>query len=391
MTLKGLGGYTRTDREKKLIIERLTKRPDFQYKMHAKYQLMDAPAADFDLEEPVLKDEVNELICDYDVTPLTKFCPECGRKYPEGENFCLDCAEKLREIKSVDISSIDLNPTFDFTANNQYNNFSDILTAENLEKLTVENFDVNKIVLNIKRTAFKRLDAAVKDNGIYLDSLSIVEKIMLFTKAFVDVEYKSYGAELGYYRFNRIYVDDRQLDALQITTMLHELAHFLIKEIITHVLCTIWECSKTTEIESVATFILSYSPVTALVDEYAAHTVEGRFTLYGFQDYSSFLNIEKSVELEKSEIEMLKTIGNTFANIIKKILESFIDAEMLSEIKDQFRRDILDQPDYRNLIHENCTLLNRKGMVEAIRLLLVEGFVVSMDNAEKLESYNEMW
>lgn len=398
MTYASLSDYTREDVEKQKIMARLLLESSRIQERKLKMSMNADRVCDSIQPEP---ENYLEDSCDEshvlrepvlnEISLPTKFCPKCGRKYGDDENFCLECAVKLRAIKDVDISEMELNPHFEFLGENCFHEFGEILTEGNLEKIAVENFDVEDIAAKIRKIAFRRLDAAIKDNGIYLDSLSVADKILLFAKAFVDVENKSYGPELGYYKFNRIYIDDRQSDALKITTTLHELTHFLIKEIMTHVLCSIWNCTKTHKIESVAAFILSYSPITGLVDEYAAHTVEGRFTLYGFQDYSSFLSLEKTIDLDKTEIEMLKTIGNTFANIIKDILESFIDADMLDEIKGQFAKDILDRPDYTNLVYENCKLLNDEGLIEAVRLLLSDGFAVAMDNAEKLESYDEMW
>ena len=319
-----------------------------------------------------------------------KFCPKCGRKYPESENFCFDCLVNLKS-SDIDIKSIDLNPEFEFTGNNSFNSFDDILTQESLVKITQNDFDLDVIVNDIKLKALKRFDAAIKDNDIDIDSEEILDKVLLYVKAFVNVDYKSYGPELGYYEFNRIHIDDRQLDGLQITTLIHELTHFLVKEILTHVLCSLLDASKSRFIESIITYILIASPVNQLLDEYAAHTTEGRFTIYGYQDYSSFLNIEKDIDMPKDDLEMIKAIGNSFANIIKDILEIYIDSDLLEEIKDQFRKDILDSPDYTNLMQENCMLLNDEGFKKAIVMVLSEGFIMASENTDKLNEYLEMW
>ena len=326
--------------------------------------------------------------------PETKFCPECGRKYPEFENFCFECLVKLKEIRDVNVRDLEIRPAFNVENANKWNDFEDILTHENLERIADFNFkisDYKRIIKNIKSSALRTLDSAIKDNEIHLDSLKIEDRILLFSKSFVEVDFKSYGGELGYFEFNKIHVDDRQLPALMMTTLLHELSHFLLKEIITEILCELLDCTKTSEIESIAIFILSYTPVNQLIDEYAAHTVEGRFTLFGYQDYSSYLNIQKTIDLPAEEIEMIKTIGNSFSNSIKDILEAFIDSEMLEDIKDSFRRQILDRPDYRNLAHENCTLLNSTGMIQAIRFVILDGFAISMENIGMLKEYNQHW
>ena len=342
-------------------------------------------------------DMASEQCCDMDEGYLEerlKRCPKCGKEYLEGENFCFDCLVSLNDIKQIDIKSLDMNHEFTVRKTNTYNSFEDIFTTDNLIKINDFDFErknFNRIIKSIKSTALKSIDTAIKENDIDLDELSALEKVLLFAKAFVDVEYKSYGQELGYYSFNTIYIDDRQLDALQITTLLHELTHFLLKEILTQILCSLLDASKTRELESIITFILSYSKQNCLIDEYAAHTVEGRFTLFGYQDYSSFLSIEKEIDMSKDEIEMLKTIGNTFAHMIKTIVESFINANMLKEIKSQFRTDIMDSPDYSQLSHENCTILNYEGFFQAVQFILTEGFAYASENLEKVIEINEMW
>jgi Zn-dependent peptidase ImmA (M78 family) len=319
-----------------------------------------------------------------------KFCPECGSQYSEEENFCLECGVKLKDITNISVRDIEITPDLSVLKTNQLNGFENILTQENLDRICSFNFtmkDFKNIIKDIKLQVLKTLDAAVKKNHILLDELPIEDKVLLFSKSFVNVEYKSYGGELGYFEFNRIYVDDRQLPALQITTLMHELSHFLLKEIITRILCELLDCTKTSEIESVAIFILSYTPVNRLMDEYAAHTVEGRFTLFGYQDYSSFLNIQKTIDLPAEEIEIIKTIANSFSNYIKQILESFIDDDLLDQIKTRFKQDILDRPDYANLALENCKLLNDGGMIQAIEFVVRDGFMISMDNIETLKEY----
>lgn len=350
------------------------------------------------LEKTLLKSykmaSYDAMACEYIEISPSKYCPQCGREYPEDENFCLECSVSLKEIRKVNVKDIVMNPTFKVEKSKRLTNFEDILTQDNLDKLDEFDFtidELNQIILNIKRTAFRRMDRAIKDNEIYFKDLSILDKVLLFAKSFIDIEYKSYGQELGYFEFNKICIDDRQLSALQITTLIHELTHFLIKEIFTHILCEILDCTKTSEIESIAIFILSYTPVNQLIDEYAAHTVEGRFTLLGYQDYSSYLNIEKTIDAPSEEIEMIKTIGNSLATYVKRIFESFINDDLLEDIKSQFRCDILESPDYTNLALENCMLLNDIGMIRALKFILADGFAISMDNIAKLEEYDKHW
>ena len=90
--------------------------------------------------------------------------------------------------------------------------------------------DYNEIIMDIKKAAFLEFDDLIRSNGLVLDYLDLSDKILLFSKSFVEVDYKSFGQELGTFSFDRIEIDDRQMPSLQITTLIHELSHFLLKE-----------------------------------------------------------------------------------------------------------------------------------------------------------------
>lgn len=328
-----------------------------------------------------------------DSIPLAKYCPKCHEKYGEDANFCYTCSVKLKYIDDiVKVRDIEASPKFDFEGKNTFNSFEEIFADENIIKISDFDFtkrDYNKIIKGIKTAAFKNYDNMVSSNELVQDWLSVLDQVLLFAKSFTEIKYKSYGEELGFYGFNTIEIDDRQRNSLQITTLIHELSHFLLGEILIRTLCDILDCSKNSYIEALITFILSYSPFTRLIDEYSAHTVEGRFTVYGYQDYSSFLQIEKSLdgEMSRDEIEITKSIGNTFANSIKDILESYIDDDLRDEIKELFLEENFDRPNYEMLKLENCERLTKEGFLKAIWLILTDGVNVARLNISKLEEY----
>lgn len=324
-------------------------------------------------EEKICMEDADVCENPIDVLP-GKFCPKCGRKFGEEENFCPDCLVILKSITDeIDIKSIDIDPNLDYVKDNTPEN---ILTEDSLNQINQFNFsmsDFNKVTFSIKSQAFRNLDNIIKSNGIDLDELEVLDKVILFAKSFVHVEYKSYGGQLGYFEFDKIYVDDRQRNSLQITTLVHELTHFLIKEILARTVCEILDCTKTKQVESVITYILSDSVFNNLIDEYAAHSVEGRFTIFGYQDYSSFLALQDSLDPE--HVDIAKTIGNTFSIYIKELLEGFLDWDVRNEIKAQFLEDTIERPNYSQLQFESCNKLSDEGFLKAILLILSEGFI----------------
>ena len=382
--LSDLSRFLKVDTEKQALIDDILNPPVV---FHSKKHVLRAPQFDFSAD-------LYEADACYSLAePDTKFCPQCHRKYPEEENVCYDCLVTLNPLSDrIPIEDIKANPSFKVTGANRYADFKTILTEENVEiidEFAFTSIDYDNIIRNIKVASLHSLDDMIKDNYVDMTDINILEKVLLFTKSFVNVDYKSYGRELGYYESQTITVDDRQTDCLQITTLIHELSHFILNEIITEVLCKLLDCERTGIVEVIATHILSCSNFACLIDEYSAHCCEGRFTVYGYQDYSSFLNIIRQMdgEMTGDEIEITKSIGNTFANSIKDILETFIDRELLRDIKKEFLRYHVENPNYEMLKLENCQVLTGDGFLRAIWLIVVDGFKSAVVNRESFEKY----
>ena len=318
---------------------------------------------------------------------LEKTCPKCREKFPKDANFCPECSTRLVGINEVNIEDIEI-PHKTITENME---LSQIFTKENIDKLSEFNFtkdDLNQITDNIRKKSIITLDKALKDNSLYFDDLSARNKILIYAKAFTTVSFKSYGQELGNYLLGEITVDDRQSDILQITTLIHELAHFLLADILAETLSKTLEIPKTPQIKAIIHYILSSNDFFRLLDEYCAHSVESRFTLFGFQDYSSFKSILKSSGLNEDCIEAAKLFGNSYSKIIKEILESVIDQNLRSEIKDEFLNDWMI-PSYEDLKLETCMILIGEDLISSISYLLNTGFEGALNSQDKIEEYSK--
>ena len=390
-----LKGYVEVDEEKLEMLEDIM--PRLQLRLSKPiFEKFESPEMNIELEVCDDYDSLDNDFEDLDYAPISekceippeKYCPKCGLKFSEGENFCPDCLVTLKGISdTVDIKSIQIDPNLEYV---RKNDSRDILNDANIELINDFDFtidDFKGILHSIKAQAFGNLDCMIRDNGLDLDELDILDKVMLFAKSFVNVGYKSYGEQLGYFEFDRIYVDDRQRKSLQITTLIHELTHFLMKEILTRCICEILDCTKNRHVESVATYILTYSVFNSLIDEYAAHSVEGRFTIFGYQDYSSFIALQRDLDREHTDIA--KTIGNTFSIYIKDLMEGFLDWDLREDIKEQFISDTIERPNYDQLKFESSSRLSDEGFMKAIRLILSEGFQEA--DEEVIASYEKQF
>ena len=247
------------------------------------------------------------------------------------------------------------------------------------------------IVNNIKKTYKTILDYLIDEYKIDMDTLTTVNKILLFSKTFVITDFKEGGGDCGHYEFNEVYIDDRASDALQITTIIHELSHFLLAEILEQIVSELLNTNKTDAVEAFICFSLVKNKLNALIDEYCAHTVEGRFAPLGYQDYGSY---EKCLSLCLNEyteehIQIANTIGNTFAYYIKDILSSFIDEKLRDEIKAEFNK-INDSPKYSGLKYETGDLLDWSGFSKAIQIMLtssLDDFINNPKDMERMKSY----
>jgi len=342
-------------------------------------------------------DELIELV---HVNDLVKQCKACGAKYPENYDYCVRChfdepLEPITEI--IQINNIETHPNryYDFKQYpNRFDEINELLTQSNINKLTDFNLDESHftdIIKNIEKTYKEILFNLIDTYNIDFDSITPLEKILLFSKSFVKTEYKEGGGDLGHFEFNEIYIDDRATNALQITTILHELSHFLLAEILEQIVSLLLNTNKTDAVEAFVCYTLVCDDFNYLIDEYCAHTVEGRYAVLGYQDYGSYKSILSNFIKNNNEdyVDVAKSIGNTFAFYIKQIMNSFIDDKLREDIKNEFLK-INDSPKYSELQFETTEVFDWERFSKAIKLMLTNNVEDIMNNPydmDKLKLY----
>lgn len=298
------------------------------------------------------------------------YCSKCGEKNSISEDYCIECGSILRKFDK-------------YESGDRITSFEDMFTQKHKEQLneiplTNEIYEI--ILNNIYETGKKSL----KNKGS-----TALEKVADVVEAYAKWSYKSKGGELGFYSANNIKLDDRLNDSVQIATLIHELSHHLLAEIHEQILMYFWEVEKTYEIEVFVQYILASGTV-HLMNEYCAHTVEGRFIPHGYQNYGSFNSIleEQKDELDHDTVVISLVLGNTIAEDIIHLLEHFIDEDLRHEIKQQYNKDQLP-PSYSQIGMETTDMMDGNSRNELIMGPLAGSFDAAMKNPDFKNVLNE--
>lgn len=287
----------------------------------------------------------------------------------------------LDSIFKSNIKSINFDPNkyYDFEDgyDNKIDKIEDLLSNDSLIKIKNSNLTIdeyNEILEKIRITSDSVREKLIHDNFIMVESLSTFDKILLYGKSFTRIEFKPYIEATGVYSLNKIVIDDREFISNQISTLIHELSHHILAEILEQILMKLLNCQKSLDIEIVVAHILNLDREIRLMDEYIAHTVEGRFIPYGNQNYGSYEKIKNSefdVKYEKDVINVIINFGNSLSEDIYKLFEYYIDENLRENIKQQFIND--NNQNARNPLEISKTL-NDEEKIFFINKIIKDNF-----------------
>lgn len=312
-----------------------------------------------------------------------KTCDVCGTLNLKEDNFCSHCGNKfITEHVCPFCGEVNLNnATHCVKCENQINpitidDFDTLFSQFNknlLANAEISDMQYQKILSNI----FVRADFY----EIYGDTIK--NKILNFASIFTECKTKARGYERGFIFFGKyIYYDDRLDDSVQIATIIHELGHYFLFNIVENLLCEIFKVNTSTTLQSFVWYFLTL-PEFKVMNEYCAHTVEGRFIPYGYQNYGSFNLLVEHMQIDKDSLDGMVVFGNTFANEIIMHLEKYIDNDLRQEIKMQYRKDS-NEPTYKSILTEtdDCLSLNLKNrtLIQVLSDIFEEA---SEDNIKK--------
>lgn len=276
------------------------------------------------------------------------YCTHCGNKFIS-ENICPYCGESNLDYATHCIKcQKQINPIV-------INDFDTLLSDYNHDLLLnakISDEDYGRLLSNLFARA----------NFVEVNGKTTKEKILSLASIFTECKTKARGYERGYiFLGNCIYYDDRLDDSVQISTIIHELAHYFLFSIIESMLCKLFNVNPSSTLQSFVWYFLTL-PEFKIMNEYCAHTVEGRFIPYGFQNYGSFNVLVETTQIDQESLDTMIIFGNSFANEIIVYLEKFIDEKLRQEIKIQYRKD-LNSPSYESIFKEtnDCLPLNLKN------------------------------
>ena len=290
-------------------------------------------------------------------------CPICGESNSDFAAHCRKCKSQLNPISIDDFDTL-------------FSQFNQNL----LKNAEITDEEYNRMLSNI----FIRAD--------YIDVWgdSTRNKILNLAGIFTECKTKARGYERGYiFLGNGIYYDDRLEDSIQIATIIHELGHYFLFDIIETLLCNVFKVKPSSTIQSFVWYFLML-PEFQIMSEYCAHTVEGRFIPYGHQNYGSFNALVENIGVDEESLESMIKLGNSFANEIIVYLEKYIDEDLRNEIKMQYRKD-LTPPTYESILKETdgCFPLDIKNSLLLRMLYDVLKEVSDSEAINELKSIKE--
>lgn len=291
-----------------------------------------------------------------------KICDVCGTFNFKENNYCTHCGNCFIDehicpyCGSVNLDYADKCIKCDKQINPIYISDFDVLFSEFNEEL-LSNASISDEKYNELLS-----DIFIRANFTEIYDDTIKNKILKLASIFTPCEPKSRGYERGFiFLGNRIYYDDRLDESIQIATIVHELAHYLLFTIIESLLCDIFKVRTSSTLQSFIWYFLTL-PEFKIMNEYCAHTVEGRFIPFGYQNYGSFNSLVENTSLDDESVRTMMVFGNSFANEIIVYLERYIGHDLRHEIKLQYKMD-LNEPNYDSIFAEtnDCLPLNVKN------------------------------
>ena len=241
-------------------------------------------------------------------------CPFCGKKNSDSSKFCINCN---RQITPIAIDSLD-----------------DLFSDYNFSLLINSNFSLKDYV-DILNRIFKKLDY------IKITGKTAKEKVLQIANVFTSVIPVSSGVAKGEYAIQYIFYDDRLDECFQISTIIHELAHFLLFDLAVNILSEIFGVKASPALKSFVEYVFIDSQI-QIMNEFYAHTVENRYIPIEFQRFNSYYKCVSDLGFSEEDCQVFIELGSSYAQDIIHYLDKYIDENLRESIKLQFKIDMVE-------------------------------------------------
>ena len=286
-------------------------------------------------------------------------CPFCGKKNSDSSKFCVDCHKQITPI------AID--------------SFDDLFSDYNFSLLLNSQFSPLDYV-NVLTRIFKKLDY------IKITGKTPKEKVLQIANVFTSVIPISSGVANGEYAIQFIFYDDRLDECFQISTIIHELAHFILFDLAVNILSEIFDVKASPALKSFVEYVFVTSEI-ILMNEFYAHTVENRYIPIEFQRFNSYLKSVNDLGIGEEDCQIFIQLGNSYAKDIIHFLDNYIDENLRESIKLQFKMDMAEPNDNIQFIFDN-ELLNheeKNKMFIGVMAFYFEALYNNKEAREELE------
>lgn len=216
--------------------------------------------------------------------------------------------------------------------------FRKLVNKENMNILYKNKFsvkDYEKILDNIYTSGVIHLKLKESD--------TVLEKIKKIASQYAQIVIDENTDLQGYYIHNKLFINDTLPDSLQITTIIHELAHQLYAEIFEQIIKQTLNIHDEYIIQSFIMFMLNNSIENRAATEYISYIIEGRFTPLECQNFIPFLQLLMQLEIDVDHSKQYFIYGHEVSHHIQDILDKIITPDINDEIKKQFEIDDIEK------------------------------------------------
>lgn len=297
------------------------------------------------------------------------YCPECGKENYPLNRTCINCNSTLISF-ATEIDS-------------QMNSFEEILTEENIKKITETDIPLDFYEYLLDSIVKRSEDTHLKDD------LNVLEKILLICNNYVKIRNNDQIGTFGLYDYNTIVINPTYSKSLQSATLIKNLSIDIHLEILESFFMYIFNVKSNVYIRSFIDYCRYSSAFENFIQKYYSSRVEAHFLPNEYDNYEDVEQLYFSNIFEEKEFKKGLLLGNTYAQEIIKIFEKIFNEEIIEELAEQFKLDNEDKTDAIRRFECDKVMTNEE-MILALKNNMVDTIKYLMNTEEARKKLNEI-